>query len=97
MDKKFEDLTYSQQIDIAHKWINDEDIVSVAELLLQTDEINQEVAVHPLYLMALPLVGKDPNWKDYMGEAEMDVTARWAYKIYMHVKGIVEKDKADGG
>jgi hypothetical protein len=97
MDKKFEDLTYSQQLNIAHEWINDDDIVSISELLLQTDEINQEVITHPDYLMALPLVNKDPNWKDYMAEAELDVCARWAYKIYLHVKGIVEKEEQNKG
>lgn len=92
MDKKFEELSYSQQLDIAHTWINEEDAVTVVELFTQIDEVYDEVLVHPDYLTALPLVDKDAVWKMHMAEAEMDVSARWAYKIYLHVKSVLEKE-----
>lgn len=72
----------------------------VGELTYMFDVINlndiyDEVKYHELYIKALPLVDRDPIWKDLMGDAEIDVAIKYAYSIYLAVKGVIEKRDVD--
>lgn len=87
----YDDLSPSLQVAIAESgYIDGEGMTFLTDILLQAEEINEEVKQHPQYIKALEFVDKNPVWKDLMGDAEREVSAKWAYLIYLHVKNIVE-------
>lgn len=94
--KTFDEITWLQKIRMVQDFIDDdaENYTLSMDILLQCDFIQEELDKYPPMIKAVQdcKEGKDPyTWKLDMQQAEMEICAKWVYRIYRSVQRVLDR------